>query len=77
MKPVPRKPTRRDLLVVIGRLQDIVSSAESCHGNDRDPNGFEKGQDLLKRAFRLCVSALGSDPPLEEDKYGPWGDFKP
>ena len=36
-----RKPTRRDLLIVIGRLQDLIGKATAAHGNDRDPNGFE------------------------------------
>lgn len=65
-----RKPTRRDLLVVVGRLQDLIGQASASHGNDRDPDGFEKGMKHLETAFRLCVNALGHDPPIAST--GPW-----
>ena len=42
-----RKPTRRDLLVVIGALQDLIGQAIAAHGNDRNPDGFEQGMDFL------------------------------
>lgn len=68
-----RRPTRRDLLVVIGRLQDLIGETDHRHGNDRDPNGFERGQRALKLAHKLCVDARSFDPPIE-DRLGPWGD---
>ncbi len=66
-----RRPTRRDLLVVVGRLQDLVGSALICHGNNRDPDGFEKGQQVLQEAFDLCTEARSQDPPIEPPS-GPW-----
>lgn len=67
-----RRPTRRDLLVVIGVLQDTIGRAHGYHGNDRDPNGFERGQRLLNKAHDLCIRALGQDSPIESN-LGPWG----
>ena len=51
-----RKPTRRDLLVVVGRLQVLVGEVSASHGNDRDPNGFEKGMRALKEAVEAGIS---------------------
>jgi hypothetical protein len=65
-----RKPTRRDLLVVIARLQHHIGCAHTFHGNDRDPDGFEKGQDELKAAEHLCHEASAADPPVKIS--GPW-----
>lgn len=67
-----RKPTRRDLLVVIGRLQDLIGQAMAAHGNDRNPDGFEQGQDALDAAHALCVAATRQDPPIKSS--GPWAE---
>lgn len=66
-----RRPTRRDLLVVIARLQDHIGRAQGYHGNDRDPDGFERGQEELKAAERLCHEAAAQDRPVKVN--GPWG----
>ena len=65
-----RKPTRRDLLVVIGRLQDLIGRSLSTHGNDRNPDGFEQGMRALNDAFQLCIEARRQDPPVKDT--GPW-----
>lgn len=65
---VRKRPTRRDLLLVITQLQGWVGEAAALHGNDRDPNGFERGQAALRRAFALCVEARSFDPPLQARK---------
>ncbi len=65
-----RRPTRRDLLVVIGRLQDLIGQAFASYANDRNPNGFELGQDALNSAFYLCVKASAQDKPIKPS--GPW-----
>jgi hypothetical protein len=67
---VKRKPTRRDLLVVVGRLQDLTGEALAKHGNDRNPDGFEQGMLALNEAFQLCIEATAQDPPLKQT--GPW-----
>jgi hypothetical protein len=69
-----QKPTRRDLLIVVTRLQSLISGAATAHGNDRDPSGFEKGQAALAEAFTLAVDARSFDPPLDGavSRHG-WG----
>lgn len=69
-----RKPTRRDLLIVIGRLQDLVGRAHTDHANDRDLDGHEKGQDSLERAMQLCIDARSFDPIVVGKSRGGWGD---
>jgi len=66
------RPNRRDLAVVIGRLQDLIGCAKSFHDNDREPDGFEIGQKLLQEAFELCIEALCYDPP--RPPRGPWAE---
>ena len=61
----PRRPSRRDLLIVISELQGLISQAISAHGNDRDPDGFEKGQRGLAMAFEACVLARSFDSPTD------------
>jgi len=70
-----RKPTRKDLLIVISRLQQMIGYAKSKHGNDRDQFGFEDGQRTLGKAFNLCIEAVGQDPQVST-KCGPWGEPK-
>lgn len=41
----------------------MLGGAHADHGNDRDPNGFEKGQDAIKEAFEICIDLLGKYPP--------------
>jgi hypothetical protein len=65
-----RKPTRRDLLVIIGRLQGLVGESIAKHGNDRNPDGFEQGMIALNKAFQLCIEASSKDPPIR--LTGPW-----
>jgi hypothetical protein len=65
-----RRPTRRDLLVVVGRLQDLVGRAMCAHGNDRNPDGFEQGMRALQAAHELCVAARSLDDPVAYT--GPW-----
>ena len=67
-----RRPTRRDLLIVIGVLQDAIGLARSRYDDDRNPNGLEKGNLVLDKAHELCVRARSGDPPIET-RLGPWG----
>ncbi len=62
---ITKKPTRLDLLKVVTKLQMLVGEASTFHGNDRDPNGFEKGQQALSEAFDLCLAARNFDPPTD------------
>lgn len=62
---VTKKPTRKDLLMVITELQKLVGQAMSAHGNDRDRHGFERGQKTLEKAHELCIQARAFDPPTD------------
>ena len=69
-----RKPTRRDLLQVIGRLQHLVGSAMSVN-HDRNPHSHAQTTAALEDAHSLCIEALGQDPPEASDPSGiGWGD---
>jgi hypothetical protein len=67
-----RRPTRADLLVVVARLQDLVSNAYSASCNDRDPDQLYQLRKPLRTAFDLCVDATAHDPPIE--MKGPWSE---
>jgi hypothetical protein len=67
-----RKPTRRDLLVVIGRLQDLVGRVGTAM-NDRNPRRADDVAESLGAAHQLCVDARSYDDPIN-DRHGPWGD---
>lgn len=56
----------RKLLIVIGRIQDLSGRATSHHYNDRDPDGFEKGQKCLEEINRLCIEVTGLYAPIQE-----------
>mgnify|MGYP001593899613 FL=1 len=60
-----RRPTRRDLLIVIGRLQSMIGHARGLHGNDRSQTSFARAQAVLGVAHELCIAALGEDPPMD------------
>ena len=68
-----RKPTRRDLLIVINRLQGLVGSIGGTAG-DRNPNRAAQLDALQDVALNLCIEALSQDPPVEPS--GPWADLK-
>jgi hypothetical protein len=69
-----RKPTRRDLLIVVGRLQELVGHALS-RNHDRNHNRQADVDGTLHEAIRLCIEARSYDPPLKDT--GPWADLSP
>lgn len=69
-----RKPTRRDLLQVIGRLQNLVGGAMRV-SHDRNPNSRAQVSVALETAHSLCVEALAQDPAEASDPSGlGWGN---
>ena len=62
MAAIYKKPTRRQLLMGITRLQNLVGMALAHHQNDRDQDGFEKGVRLLNEAHELCIELRSFDP---------------
>lgn len=65
MIKITKKPSRRELLKVITELQTMISRGRSLHANDRNPHGFEQGQNILEEAFNLCLDARSYDPPTD------------
>ncbi len=70
-----RKPSRRDLLIVIGRLQDLIGRANSLN-NDRNPNKQASVDGFLNEAHQLCVEVRSYEPPIETN-LGEWGVIPP
>jgi len=68
----PRKPTRRDLLVVIARLQNAIGDARMYYEDDQNQEGLGLGRAALMNAHDLCIEATGQDPPVDVTR-GPWG----
>lgn len=75
MKPPKRKPTRRDLLVIIGRLQQKFGRISAAN-NDRNPNRDAEVGGVAAEGLNLCIEARGYDPPLDS-RLGPWGQEAP
>lgn len=66
-----RKPTRRDLLIVIGRLQNLFGSVGTA-ASDQNPNRAHQLQKIAKRGLNVAVEALEQDDPVTPS--GPWSD---
>lgn len=64
-----RKPTRRDLLIVIGRLQDLIGDIVVVF-HDRNPNREAQTNARIRRALALCIEVRSYDPPT--DGRSPW-----
>lgn len=61
-----KKPTRRDLLLVIGELQDLIGHIGGVAMNDA-PSVRERAkpiQDAVAKGMDLCIKARSFDPPL-------------
>ena len=57
-----KRPTRGDLLLVIGRLHNLIGEVMSVN-HDRNPERSAETSKLLQEASALCVSAKTFDPP--------------
>jgi len=58
----------RELLIVIGELQSLIGRAKESHYNDKDPDGFQKGQEALRKAFDICINATSAYEPIKKRK---------
>lgn len=58
-----KRPTRRDLLLVISELQDIIGALGAVYANDRAVERTGTIQELEKRGFDLCVRTRSFDEP--------------
>lgn len=70
MHATRKKPTRTDLLAVIGSLQNLIGAALEAN-HDRNPNSFAQTTGHLNHASELCIEARGYDPPTAGDR-SPW-----
>jgi hypothetical protein len=68
-----KKPSRRDLLIVVGRLQSYIGGALRASG-DRNPNRAAEVKAELDEAFDLCIAARSYDDPVEPS--GPWANYQ-
>ena len=69
-----KKPTRTDLLRVIGRLHKLVGGASSAL-SDRNPNRMAQITVALKTAESLCSAVTSFDKHgLSEPNGKGWGD---
>lgn len=59
-----KRPTRRDLLLVIGELLDIIGGLVGTYLDDRAVERSQPIQDLGARGMKLCIDARSFDPPL-------------
>ncbi len=65
-----RKPSRKELLMVIGNLQTIIGRAISAD-HDRNPNRAAQVNGALAVGHRLCIEARSYED--EVNPKGPWG----
>lgn len=59
-----KKPTRRDLLLVVGQLQDIIGRIGASAMDDKQRERAATVQAAVEEGMELCILARGFDPPL-------------
>ena len=69
------RPTRTDLLAIIGTLQTVFGKIDSAAG-DRNSNRAAHIAAMTKFGHQLCVDARSFDSPEAGDK-SPWAIIKP
>ncbi len=57
------KPTRRDLIAVVERLQDHIGEAMQWLDDDRTPDAKRRMRAALSTAHDLCITTREHDPP--------------
>ena len=56
------------MIIVVGELQSLIGRAKESHYNDKDPHGFQKGQEALKEAFEICINTTSAYEPIKTSK---------
>jgi hypothetical protein len=64
-----KRPTRRDLLVVIARCQNLFGQVAAVT-SDRNPNRAADIERVWRAGFDLCVEAQSHDEPVDDAR--PW-----
>lgn len=55
----------KKLLIILGKIQDLVGHAKALHDDDRSRTAHEQAQNKLIQAFDLCIKAR-SEYEIEE-----------
>lgn len=66
-----RKPTQRDLLIVVGRLEHALQRVLAAYQNDRDPNRWDTIHGIATPAITLAGEARDHFPAIDRPS-GPW-----
>ena len=59
----------RKLLIKIGYVQDLISTAIRCNADDRNPHRFEQTQKSLETALDVCVEATSDFDPINTPNH--------
>lgn len=54
----------REILKLVGEIQNLVGSARMFHGDDKNPDGFALAQQQLEKAHDLCIKIRGMYDPV-------------
>ena len=65
------KPTRKELLMVLGRCQNLFGNVASA-SSDRNPNRDAQLNAISEIGFALCIEVLGYFDQVVP--IGPWSD---
>ncbi len=66
-----RKPTRRDLLIIVSRMQGLFGSVCTI-SSDQNPNRSAQLNVLSVDGLNLAIEALAQDGPVTPS--GPWAN---
>jgi hypothetical protein len=66
--PMRSPMTRRQLVITIARLQNMIGKAKGIGGNDRNPNRYAEFDAELREAFDLCLEAVGAERPVSSSE---------
>jgi hypothetical protein len=69
-----RRPTRTDLLAVVGHLQEVLGALLAAKG-DRNPNRAAEMAQLADYGLNVCIQARSFDPPTAGSR-SPWAKLE-
>lgn len=55
----------KEILIIVGRIQDLVGQARGNHWNDRSQTAFETAQKQLEEALDLCIKVRSKYDPID------------
>jgi len=63
-----KRPTRRDFLLIVGELQNLLGKAINQAHDDRNPNRVVDITNTLKKGFKLAFDSLQFDDSMDGKK---------